>query len=120
MRFLANENLPLEAVETLQQMGIDIASVGDVCLGADDPEVLAYAVQDDRILVTFDKDFGELIFYSRETPPPGIILLRFRLHSPSFVAEILKTTLEQEIDWRGHFSVVTESRIRVVPLLSPS
>ncbi len=119
MRFLANENVPLEAVEALQQVGIDIASVGDICLGADDPEILVYAVQDDRILVTFDKDFGELIFYSRETPPPGVILLRFRLRSPGFVAKALKTTLEQEIEWRGHFSVVTESRIRVVPLPNP-
>ncbi len=119
MKFLANENVPLEAVEALQQMGIYIASVGDVCLGADDPEILTYAVQDDRILVTFDKDFGELIFHSREMPPPGIILLRLRLRSPSFVAEILKTTLEQEIEWRGHFSVVTESHIRVVPLPGP-
>ena len=67
MRFLANENFPGAAVTALQAAGHDVIWVRIVAPGMTDPDVLAWAVREERILLTFDKDFGELAL---EGEPP--------------------------------------------------
>jgi predicted nuclease of predicted toxin-antitoxin system len=60
MRFLANENFAGAAVQALAAAGHDVAWVRTAAPGMVDPDVLAWAVREGRILLTFDKDFGEL------------------------------------------------------------
>ena len=60
MRLLANENFPLRAVEALRLAGEDVVWVRTESPGISDHDVLARAVSEDRVLITFDKDFGEL------------------------------------------------------------
>jgi uncharacterized protein (DUF433 family) len=60
MRFLANENFPGAAVQLLQSAGHDILWVRTAAPGTSDPDVLAWAARESRILLTFDKDSGEL------------------------------------------------------------
>ncbi len=60
MRLLANENFPRDAVEALRNDGHDVSWVRTECPGISDREVLAKAQDDNRIVVTLDKDFGEL------------------------------------------------------------
>jgi predicted nuclease of predicted toxin-antitoxin system len=60
MRFLANENFPGAAVIALESAGHDVVWVRVAAPGATDPDVLAWAAHEERILLTFDKDFGEL------------------------------------------------------------
>ena len=60
MRFLANENFPGRAVTALTAAGHDVVWVRVTAPGMSDPDVLAWAARDERILLTFDKDFGEL------------------------------------------------------------
>ena len=60
MRFLADENFPGAAVAALRAAGHDVAWIGMEAPGGSDPEVLARAAREERML-TFDKDFGELI-----------------------------------------------------------
>ena len=62
MRFLANENFPLDAVEALRQDGHDVPWIRTESPGISDPEVLSHAQAENRILLTFDKDFDELAF----------------------------------------------------------
>ncbi len=76
MRFLANENFPAEAVEALRGRGHDVAWVRIDSPGVRDAEVLARAQREDRIVLTFDKDFGELAFRSRLPASSGMILHR--------------------------------------------
>ena len=76
MRFLANENFPLDAVETLRQNGHDVVWIRVESPGISDPEVLSRAQAENRILLTFDKDFGELAFRSKLPASVGIILFR--------------------------------------------
>jgi predicted nuclease of predicted toxin-antitoxin system len=116
MRFLANESFPLKAVEALQEQGHDVLWVRTDCPGITDEEVLFRAQTDDRILLTFDKDFGELAFRSGLSASSGIILFRISPQSPSFVARIASAAIASRSDWTGHFSVVEESRIRMTPL----
>src|SRR5882762_3701588 len=62
MRILANENFPLAAVNALRQDGHDVLWVRTESPGISDRDVLSRAQLDARVVVTFDKDFGELAF----------------------------------------------------------
>jgi hypothetical protein len=62
VRILANENFPGVAVSALIARGHDVVWIRLVTPGASDQDVLARAQADGRVLITFDKDFGELAF----------------------------------------------------------
>ena len=76
MRFLANENFPLDAVEALRQNGHDVAWIRIDSPGISDPQVLSRAQSENRILLTFDKDFGELAFRSQLPAIRAIAVVR--------------------------------------------
>lgn len=115
MKLLADENMPGLAVDALRGRGHDVEWVRLLAPGIPDPEVIARAVGTQRLLVTFDKDFGELVF-RRRMPVGGVILLRFRLSSPVAAAHRVVAVLESRDDWMGSFSVVEEDRVRMTPL----
>jgi predicted nuclease of predicted toxin-antitoxin system len=58
MRFLANENFPGAAVTALEAAGHDVVWVRIAAPGTTDPDVLAWAAREERILLTLDKDFA--------------------------------------------------------------
>ena len=62
MRLCANENVPGECVAVLRQRGHEVLWIREVARGSGDEAVLARAQADARLLITFDKDFGELVF----------------------------------------------------------
>src|SRR6516162_11694053 len=76
MRFLANENFPGDAIRLLELAGHDIVWVRTAAPGISDPDVLAWAARESRILLTFDKDFGELAKVSGLPAACGVILFR--------------------------------------------
>lgn len=117
MKFLANENLPRKSIRILRQRGFEVASIAEISAGLGDEEVLRIAQKEGRILLTFDKDFGELVF-RKGGEARGIILLRFAPRSPEYIAKRIERLLKaEEITFEGQFVVVTESRIRVTPLM---
>ena len=116
MRLLANENFPKEAVEALREDGHDVIWVRTQWPGISDKEVLTHAEEDNRIVVTFDRDFGELAFKSRIRLSCGVALFRITPRSPQFVAEFAVKAFRSRSDWTGHFSVIEEHRVRMVPL----
>ncbi|AKB78929.1 hypothetical protein MSHOH_2446 [Methanosarcina horonobensis HB-1 = JCM 15518] len=69
-----------------------------------------------RILITFNKDFGELAFSTKKPPALGIILFRIPMISSAYIAKALVKVIESRDDWEGHFAVIEESRIRIRPL----
>jgi len=116
MRFLANENVPGEAVEALRALGHDVTWVRADAPGSPDEDVLKRASSEKRLLLTFDKDFGELAFRRGGPMPAGVILFRIAPRSPSRVAQVVASVLGGRTDWVGHFSVIEETRIRMTPL----
>ena len=118
MRILANENVSGEIVQGLRAQGHDIIWMRIEAPGSADSEVLALAQTEKRIIMTFDKDFGELAFRWGLPVTSGIILLRLIASSPIQLQQAVLTALgsRQEQDWVGMFSVVEASRIRVTPL----
>ena len=76
VRLLADENIPAQGIEELRVAGIDVLSVREHAPGIADEEVLRLAVAQSRVLVTFDRDYGELIFGLGRTPPHSVIYFR--------------------------------------------
>lgn len=116
MKLLADENISGDVVATLRQRGHDVTWIRTDVPGAPDANVLACAVAEDRLLLTFDKDFGELVFARGLRPPGGIILLRLTSPSPGRLAERVAAVLESRSDWIGHFSTVDDAQVRQVAL----
>jgi predicted nuclease of predicted toxin-antitoxin system len=116
MRFLANENVPGAAVAALRVAGNDVVWIRAVAPGSSDPEVLAWAAREERILLTFDKDFGELAKASVLPATCGVILLRIPMPRPDNVGPQLADVITARADWAGHFSVIEPGRVRMRPL----
>lgn len=116
MRILANENFPRDAVVALRQRGHDVAWIRTDAPGSSDKQVLARAQAEDRILITFDKDFGELAFRARLPASSGIILFRISTPSSTYIAQVATAVLDSRTDWAGHFAVTEDDRIRMTPL----
>jgi len=118
MRILANENFPGDAVKALRDQGHDVLWIRESAPGIGDHEVLERGQKGRRLLVTFDKDFGELAFRSGLPADCGVILFRLRPASPSYVARAAVEALKTVTEWVGHFSVVEDYRIRQTRLPS--
>jgi predicted nuclease of predicted toxin-antitoxin system len=116
MKFLANENVPLDAITALREKSHDVVWIRTDDPGRRDEDILSRAVEEARILITFDKDFGELAFRLHLPAKCGIILFRIHEKTSSYIANIVTTAIESRNDWAGHFTVVEEFRIRMKPL----
>lgn len=116
MRLLANENFPLDAVLALRENGHDIAWIREDARGINDKQVLERGQNEGRILITFDKDFGELAFRSKLPATSGVILFRISAPSSQHVAQVAVQAIASRTDWVGHFSVIEDNRIRMTPL----
>ena len=112
MRFLADENFLGDAVMELQASGHDIAWIKTVSPSADDREVLHRAEIEQRILLTFDKDFGELAWRYGLPATCGIVLFRLRMQVPATIGRSIAEKISKRTDWAGYFSVVEPARIR--------
>lgn len=112
VRLLANENVPGAAVAALRQQGHDVAWIHEIAPGSADRDVLARAQREGRIMVTFDKDFGELAFRHGAPASVGVVLFRITLSSPDHAARAAVAVFASRTDWTGHFAVVEDDRIR--------
>ena len=115
MRFLANENFPGPAVAVLATAGHDVVWVRAAKPGATDPDVLAWAARERRILLTFDKEFGELATRSALPPECGVVILRTPMPKPGEAGQRVAQLIMARDDWAGHFSVIEPGRVRMRP-----
>ncbi len=119
MRFLVDESAGWAVAEYLRQAGHDILAVAEITPSADDPDILSWATRENRILVTNDKDFGELVFRSGRTHQ-GILLFRLQDESATNRVRMLAAVLSQYADQLpGRFVVVTETSVRIRPVILP-
>ena len=116
MRLLADENVARAVVHSLRARGHDVAWVHEDAPGSDDPTVLARAQAENRVLLTFDKDFGDLAVRRGMPAQVGILLVRLAAPTPARVAEVLGRVLDSRDDWADHFSVVEDDRVRMMRL----
>lgn len=109
MRFLIDESLGSRFAKVLSTHGHTILFAGDIMRGAPDENVLLFAEKENLIVITDDKDFGELIFRLKH-PTKGVILLRASTTNPEKLFEMVKGLLGKSED---KFIVVREGQVRV-------
>ena len=105
---LANENFPLTSIKILEGAGFDIISIGRDFSGILDSEVVELAIKDKRTILTFDRDYGELIFKKGFEPDAGVIYFRWSNFQPNEPGEYLKKLLKSEkIQFEGRLTVIS-------------
>jgi predicted nuclease of predicted toxin-antitoxin system len=111
--FLSNENIPKATVVLLRENGHDVVWIAEDFPSIKDEVVLEIAALQQRILITFDSDYGELIFNRRMRSPKGVAFFRLTGFSPESPAKLILSYLSvSESIFDGYFSVVTELGIR--------
>ena len=111
MKLLADENLPAAVVERLRNDGHDVLSVREWQAGVSD-EVILQNLSPGQVLITEDKDFGDLVF-QRRLPSQGIILVRLRGLTIKTRAQIVAKTIEQYAKTLQYgFTVVSPNGVR--------
>ena len=112
MRFLADQKFPRRAILALRAIGHDVVWIEEDAPGASDDMILARAEAEGRILLTFDKDFGELAYHAGLPATCGIVLFRLPLRRTRQGSAWLAALINARDDWSGRFSVIEPGRIR--------
>ena len=113
MKFVADENLDRQIVEYLRLEGHVVWYIAEMDPGVSDQDVLTLANNEKAILLTADKDFGELV-YRQRLVSPGVILLRLPGLLPTVKAEmVVKAIASHKEEMKGCFVVVSHRSIRI-------
>ncbi len=115
-RFIADENIPVDAVELLRNNhSIDIRHITEVAgRGLKDSEVIELSAKEDSVIITFDRDFGR--FASREmqskpVKPYGLVILMIIPRSPAYIYEKMVEVLSMGLEFERKL-IVKEDRIK--------
>ena len=113
MKFLANENFPLSSIKILKEAGFDIIGVGIEFQGVSDDEVISLSKSENRTILTFDRDYGELIFRKGLRPNAGVIYLRWDSFHPNDPGKYLVELIRSEtVQFEKMLTVIGEKTIR--------
>jgi predicted nuclease of predicted toxin-antitoxin system len=113
MRFLADENCDFTVVQALRAAGHDVLCVSEITPRAEDSEVIKLADDEKRILLTEDKDFGQLV-YSHGQKTLGVIFLRFPTSARRQISrDVVNLVKQQGEKLAGCFITVQPGRIRI-------
>ncbi len=116
MKLLANENLPQDSVLLLRERGYDVYSIGSDNPSISDEVVMGIAIEQNRVIITFDRDYGELIFRKGYRPNAGVIYLRIEPLYPTYPAEIVHRIITSgNFRFENTLTVVDENRVRQRP-----
>jgi predicted nuclease of predicted toxin-antitoxin system len=114
MRFLVDECTGPKVARWLQGEGYEVLSVYHEAPGTDDDVLLDRAAQENWVIVTNDRDFGEKIFRERRAHR-GVVFLRLTDERAANKIAVLRQVLAQYIDRiENNFLVVTENKVRIV------
>lgn len=117
LRFIVDESTGRSVADYLRSIGCDVVEVAARMPQAVDEDILALAVSEERIVVTNDKDFGELVFRSHRRHA-GVVLFRLSDESETNRIRMTRIAVEGYGDrLPGRFTVVTERTIRIRPLV---
>jgi predicted nuclease of predicted toxin-antitoxin system len=113
MKFLADENVDKPIVERLRDGGHTVLYVVEMKPSISDDEVIQRANQELALLLTADKDFGELAFRQRRVVY-GVVLIRLAGLSPQRKAEIVAIVIQEHADEMAqNFTVITPGAVRI-------
>lgn len=111
MKFLADENFPITAFRILREAGYDIKHVAYEMPSIADSDVTAFAISENRIILTFDGDYGTLIF-KLGYRPPGVVYFRLQNITAEEPAHIVMNLLNNTYRFEQMHTVVESDKIR--------
>lgn len=111
-RLLADENIPARAIDALRDAGSDVLSIREHAPESTDDEVLRIAVAHGRILLTFDRDYGELIFGQGHAAPPSVFYFRSFPVDPREVSDTVLSLLADAESINDSMVIVSRQGIR--------
>ncbi len=113
MRFLADESCDFAIVRRLRDDGYDVVAVAEIEPRAEDKRVVDLAVRERRLLLTEDKDFGQLLFAHGQAAP-GVIFLRYPASARQQIVEDVARLIRQQGEkLTGSFVTVQPGRTRI-------
>ena len=113
MKLLANENFPLASVKYLRNSGFDFTSIGTDNSGISDEQVMDIAIYEERTILTFDSDYGELIFKYEYQPKAGVIFIRTLPGTPEEAGRLIEQLISSsEFEFRKTLTVIDTNGIR--------
>ncbi len=116
MNLLADESVDRQIVERLRQDEHDVLYIAEVEPSISDNIVFDRANEKFALLLTGDKDFGEIVFRDNRLSSGGVVLIRLAGLSAGKKAEIVSDVfLERGADFVNHFSVIAPCKIRIRP-----
>lgn len=107
MKFITDENLGIKVPKYLKGLGFEVISAIEVALSKPDTDILRLANKENRILLTTDKDFGELVFKDKLVHS-GVILLRLKDESVENKKKVLIRELTSGKKFEGKFTRVRD------------
>lgn len=118
MKYLVDENVASRIVAWLRNRGDDVRYASEERPGELDSQWLCEAEAEQRLIVTSDKDFGELVFRDRLNSH-GVVLLRLKdMSMDDRIRRLEQSWSVVEANSSGYFIVVTAHRVRVRPIVS--
>jgi predicted nuclease of predicted toxin-antitoxin system len=116
LNFLADESCDFQVVRVLRKAGHDMLAVCEIAKRLEDSEVIDLSAREERILITEDKDFGQLV-YARGHGSRGVILLRYpAIARQKLSGDVAKLVNEKKEALHSSFVVLQPGRFRVVRL----
>jgi len=113
MKFLLDENIPLTVLKSMQDSGYDAVSILEYAGIKSDVDIIKTAAEEKRIVITFDRDFGELIFKAGHKSS-GVIYLRFEPFNAKIISRHVSELLEEEsIKFHKSFVVLEKDKVRI-------
>ena len=109
---LADENIHGFIITTLRDAGFEVISVREHTSGIKDDKVIQMALQNNWLLLTEDKDFGEWVF-AHHIQGLSVLFLRYSFYEFREIAQTVVHLLQsQQLD-RPFFATITTKKIRV-------
>ena len=113
MKFIADECVGLQIIEHLRKKGYEVLYILEINPGVSDNELLSLANKESAVLITLDKDFGEMVF-RQNMLTSGVILLRLSGLDIENKAIITADAIEKyQKEIKNNFVVITSDNIRI-------
>ncbi len=113
LRFIVDVGVSNKVEKWLADQGFDVKNVRDIDPRISDHEIVKIASQENRMVITMDKDFGELV-YRTSVVHTGVLLLRLEACSSEEKLNVIKRILEEHQDKMvGKFCVYKDNNLRI-------
>ncbi len=111
-KYLADENFPVPSYRFLLENGVDIVHVGVDFPSISDRSVIDKANEDGRLIITLDRDHGDLIFSRKAEAPIGVVYFRLPKYRPTELGERMLVLIKEGFRFEDHFTVIAPNGIR--------